>query len=89
MEKYEATVILSVAPNAFEQQIGDKICRISKHRLINLGDTPLTLGELKALFSKAELVIANDTGPRHIAIALKRKLITLFGPNDPEWTQTG
>ena len=89
VEKYEATVIVSVAPNAFEQQIGNKICQISKHRLLNLADTPLTLGELKALFSKADLVIANDTGPRHIAIALKRKVITLFGPNDPEWTQTG
>ena len=63
--------------------------KAAKHRLINLGETPLTLGELKALFSTADLVIANDTGPRHIAIALKRKVITLFGPNDPAWTQTG
>jgi heptosyltransferase-2 len=37
----------------------------------------------------ADLVISNDTGPRHIAIALKRKVITLFGPNDPAWTDTG
>jgi heptosyltransferase-2 len=44
---------------------------------------------LKALIAHAELVIANDTGPRHIAVALRRKIITLFGPNDPTWTQTG
>ena len=34
------------------------------------------------------MVISNDTGPRHIAIALKRKVVTLFGPNDPAWTET-
>ncbi len=49
----------------------------------------ISLGELKALFSLAELVISNDTGPRHIAIALGRKVITLFGPNNPAWTDTG
>jgi heptosyltransferase-2 len=89
VEKYEATVVVSVAPTAFETHIGDEICETARHRLINLGQMPLTLGQLKALFWKADLVIANDTGPRHIAIALKRKIITLFGPNDPEWTQTG
>jgi heptosyltransferase-2 len=89
VEKYEATVILSVAPNSFEQRIAEEVCENTKHRIFNLGETPLSLGELKALFSTADLVVANDTGPRHIAIALKRKVITLFGPNDPAWTQTG
>jgi heptosyltransferase-2 len=89
VQKYEATVVISVAPNAYEQQVGSTVCKAATHRLINLSDTPLTLGELKALFASAALVITNDTGPRHIAIALKRRVITLFGPNDPEWTQTG
>jgi heptosyltransferase-2 len=44
---------------------------------------------LKVLFSIADLVISNDTGPRHIAAAFGRKVITLFGPNDPAWTDTG
>lgn len=89
VEKYEATVILSVAPNSFEREIAEEVCENSKHRIFNLGETPLSLGELKAMFSTADLVVANDTGPRHIAIALNRKVITLFGPNDPAWTQTG
>ena len=50
---------------------------------------PLDLGELKGLFASSDLVIANDTGPRHIAIALQRKVISIFGPNDPIWTDTG
>ena len=36
----------------------------------------------------AELVITNDTGPRHIAVALERKVVSLFGPNNPVWTDT-
>jgi len=86
---YNATVVVSVASNPIEKQIAKEICDSSEHKLINLAENPVTLGELKALFSRAELVISNDTGPRHIAIALGRRIITLFGPNDPAWTETG
>ncbi len=86
--KYNATVVISVAPESVETQIAKEICGSSKRKLINLGETSLSLGELKALFSIADLVISNDTGPRHIAIALGRKVVALFGPNDPTWTDT-
>ncbi|HEC01911.1 MAG TPA: lipopolysaccharide heptosyltransferase II, partial [Phycisphaerales bacterium] len=86
---HNATVVISVAPEPAEKQIAQNICDSSEHTLINLGENPLSIGELKDLFSVADLVITNDTGPRHIAIALRRKVITLFGPNDPAWTETG
>ncbi len=57
-------------------------------KLVSLAENPVNLGELKALFSIADLVVTNDTGPRHIATALGRKVVTLFGPNDPAWTNT-
>ena len=40
----------------------------------------LDLNSLKALISKADLLIGNDTGPTHMAWALNRPSITLFGP---------
>jgi len=86
---YNASVILSVAPNADEKQIAEIIMSSVTHKPVNLGDTPISLGELKALYAAANLVICNDTGPRHIAIGLKRKVITLVGPNDPAWTDPG
>ncbi|HEG43225.1 MAG TPA: lipopolysaccharide heptosyltransferase II [Phycisphaerales bacterium] len=89
IERFGATVVVSVAPNEAEEKIAGDICRLSKNKVYNLAETPVSLGELKALFARAELVITNDTGPRHIAIALDRKVITLFGPNDPAWTRTG
>jgi len=85
---YHATVVVSVSPDPAEKKIANEICNLSKHKLINLAERPISLGELKALFSRADLVISNDTGPRHIAIALGRKVITLFGPNNPAWTDT-
>ncbi len=84
-----ATVVLSVAANSFEKQIAQQIQQTARHRPLSLADRPVSLGQLKALISRADLVIANDTGPRHMAIALGRKVVTLFGPNDPAWTQTG
>ena len=87
IDKYNAKIIISVGPQ--EKHIADAICEKTKNQLINLGDSPISLGQLKALISRAALVITNDTGPRHIALALKRKVVTLFGPNDPAWTDTG
>jgi len=86
---YNATVIVSVSPEPAEKRIAKQICDSSRQQIVNLAAKPLTLGELKALFSMADLVITNDTGPRHIAIALNRKVISLFGPNNPVWTDTG
>jgi len=88
-ENYNATVIVSVSPHSREQQIADTICSTARRTVINAAARNLSIAELKALFSLADLVISNDTGPRHIAIALRRKVITLFGPNDHAWTETG
>ncbi len=89
IEKYGATVAVSVAPNRTEIEIAQNICNLANNKLYSLAETPLTLGELKTFIAQADLVITNDTGPRHIATALGRKVISLFGPNDPQWTQTG
>jgi heptosyltransferase-2 len=90
IDNFNARVVISVSSAAQEKIIAEDICRMSKAgNLINLGQRPVTIGELKALFSFADLVITNDTGPRHIAIAFGRNVITLFGPNDPAWTETG
>jgi heptosyltransferase I len=42
-----------------------------------------TLPQLVALLERADIVIANDSGPMHIAAALGRPLVTIFGPTTP------
>lgn len=89
VDSYGMKVVISVAPNDVERKIAEEICRFSERELINLGEYGLSLGELKALFADSDVVVCNDTGPRHIAVALGRKVVSLFGPNDPAWTATG
>lgn len=88
-ERYNATSIISIAPIPKEMAIAEAICNMAASRPVHLGTTPLSGGALKALIGRAELVITNDTGPRHIAIGLSKNVVSLFGPNNPEWTQTG
>lgn len=45
----------------------------------------ITLGSLKHVVKRANLMVTNDTGPRHIAAALGVPLVSLFGPTDPRW----
>jgi lipopolysaccharide heptosyltransferase I len=41
------------------------------------------LRQLTALLERAALVVANDSGPMHIAAALGRPLVTPYGPTNP------
>ncbi|HEY0702362.1 MAG TPA: glycosyltransferase family 9 protein [Candidatus Acidoferrales bacterium] len=44
---------------------------------------PLDLGPLMALLQRAQFVVSADTGPLHLAAALKAPVVGLFGPTDP------
>lgn len=44
------------------------------------------LSELVALIALARAVVTNDSGPMHIAAALNRPTVALFGPTDPDRT---
>jgi heptosyltransferase-3 len=42
--------------------------------------TSLSIGELVALIAGSRLLVGNDSGPAHIASAVKTPLVVLFGP---------
>jgi lipopolysaccharide heptosyltransferase I len=44
---------------------------------------PTTLLDLAALFRKARLVVAADTGPLHLACAVGAPVVGIYGPTDP------
>lgn len=44
---------------------------------------PCSIGQMIALVRRAALVIAGDTGPLHLAAALERPVVGLYGPTDP------
>ena len=43
------------------------------------------LSELAALICRSEISITNDSGPMHLAVALNRPVVSIFGPTDPVW----
>jgi len=43
---------------------------------------PCTLGQLISLTRRAEVVIAGDTGPLHLAAALERPVVGIYGPTN-------
>ena len=47
---------------------------------------PATLPQMIALQRRAAIVIAGDTGPLHLAAALGRPVVGLYGPTDPRRT---
>ena len=56
-----------------------------KQKAINLcGGT--SLKQLGALFERSDLLISGDSGPLHVAVALARPAIALFGPTDQSIT---
>jgi heptosyltransferase I len=44
-----------------------------------------TLSELAALIRRAAICITNDSGPMHLAVAVNRPVVSIFGPTDSLW----
>ena len=71
--------------SAKDQGIGDEIQAASENACINLcGKT--SLDEAIALLAGATLVVTNDSGLMHVAAALERPLIALYGSSSPSFT---
>lgn len=71
--------------SAKDKDIADKIVALGNPECRNLcGST--SLGDAIALLSCAELVISNDSGLMHLAAALDRPMLALFGSSSPQFT---
>ena len=69
-------IVLTGAPN--EKYLTDEVKKgINDNRVLNLADK-FSLGGAAALIDKLDLLITPDTGPLHIAIALKTPTIGFF-----------
>ena len=70
---------------AEDQPLGETIARIGAQRCLNLcGRTSLL--EMVEWLRRCELLVTNDTGPMHVAAALGKPLVALFGPTEPRRT---
>jgi len=85
VDELGATVLISAAPK--ERPIVEAIKRFMKHAPVDLSNKGTTLGSLKEIVRRCDLMVTNDTGPRHIAAAFDVPVVTIFGPTHPEWTE--
>ncbi len=75
-----------LAPGPGEEAVAAEIAQHMKSPAVSLTDPPLRLDELAALLEGATLLLTNDTGPRHMAVALGTPVVALLGPTDPRHT---
>jgi heptosyltransferase I len=80
LERGYAVVVVG-APR--ERQVGANIARLAPGLVDLTGET--SISELAALIARAAICIAHDSGPMHLAVALGRPVVGLFGPSDTVW----
>lgn len=87
IEKYGAQVIIIAGPG--EEAIALRIESLMRNRPFVFTPEDISLEYLKAIISDAALVVTNDTGPRHFAVAFDVPVIVMMGSTDPRYTNYG
>lgn len=81
-QKYQLATVLTGGPSDKEKQVAASICQQCTTKVHNcVGRTRLP--ELLAILQQAQLAIAPDTGPLHLANALGIPTIGLFATSNP------
>lgn len=68
-----------------DEGLGAKIQQSAGNRVLNLTGT-LSLPGMVEWIRRCSLLVTNDTGPMHVAAALGRPVVGLFGPTHPART---
>ncbi len=83
IEKHQMQVLLCGGSSAIEQHYGERICTLAKQPITNLiGKTQLK--QLLAVLHCADIVIAPDSGPAHLATAVGTPVIGLYACTNPD-----
>ena len=77
--------VLLIGSRDEEDVASDVISRMRNTPVTLVGRT--TLDQVTAILSISDLVVTNDTGPAHIAAALGRPTVVIFGPTNPLTTR--
>jgi len=73
---------VAVTGVAAEKELIDRVVRTAQTELLRFDDE-LNLLELAALLKQASVVVANSTGPLHLAVAMGTEVVGLYCPVPP------
>lgn len=79
---------IAISPGPGEEPLAEAIAEAMQQPNILLTAPCFTLGELKSLIAQSDLLLGNDTGPRHFGRAFDVHRVTVFGPTEERWTDT-
>jgi len=68
---------------ARERAVCAEVAKLAPGAVNLAGET--TLSELAALIRRSTISVTNDSGPMHLAVAVDRPVVSVFGPTDPIW----
>jgi heptosyltransferase-2 len=80
----QAKVLLLSGPG--EEEIVNTIMTRTRAAIINTCPDRVDLELLKPLVRRCNLLVTNDTGPRHYAVAFHVPVVVIMGPMDPRYT---
>jgi heptosyltransferase II len=83
-EQRGARCVLLTGPG--EEDTRAAVQASAKVPLLLPGDKP-TIGLLKAAISRCDLLIGNDSGPRHVAVAFQVPVVCIMGPTSPVYSE--
>jgi len=84
LETYEAEIILLGGPG--EENIARQIQDNMRNHSLSLAGK-LSLNDLACIISRLNLLLTNDSGPMHIAAAVRTPIVAIFGPETPIHTR--
>lgn len=79
-----ARCVLLTGPG--EEATRDRFLDLAQVPIIQCDEGRPTLHTLKATISQLDLLIGNDSGPRHVAIALDIPVVCIMGPTKPVYS---
>lgn len=92
-ERAGARFVLLTGPG--EEDVRETILANSRAPVLDgsgMGVPPMIprsgIARLKSIVSQIDLLLANDTGPRHVAIAFRKPVVCIMGPTSPVYTNS-
>ena len=84
-EQTGALCVLLTGPG--EEKTRDEVVKAAKHPLAICDEGSPTIASLKATVSILDLLVCNDSGPRHVAVAFNKPAICIMCPTCPVYTE--